>query len=158
MLTWFIVNGRLAAAEKVISDLSVESLSLSRTEALLGYPFDFTTAGAEEQDEQQLHEHRDNLSTSARAAAMPLAQLPDADQHREIVDNLRKSSTAYYTLQQIVRQSDLLLTLERLGPGVGGVVSLYAHQLTMPPEFVQNARKKAHLPNTSLTLNARRRF
>ena len=34
---------------------------------------------------------------------MPLAQLPDADQHREIVDNLRKSSTAYYTLQQIVR-------------------------------------------------------
>ncbi|KAH8640195.1 hypothetical protein IG631_03136 [Alternaria alternata] len=102
-LTIFLLNGRLAAAEKVISDLSVESLSLSRTEALLGYPFDFTTAGAEEQDEQQLHEHRDNLSTSARAAAMPLAQLPDADQHREIVDNLRKSSTAYYTLQQIVR-------------------------------------------------------
>ncbi|CAA9964809.1 nuclear pore complex protein [Pyrenophora teres f. maculata] len=102
-LTIFLLNGRIAAAEKVISDLSVESLSLSRTEALLGYPFDFMTPGTEEQDERQLHEHRDNLSTAARAAAIPLAQLPDADQHREMVLYLRKNSSSYYDLQQIVR-------------------------------------------------------
>jgi nuclear pore complex protein Nup107 len=103
LLTCHLVNGRLAAAEKVISDLSVETLSLSRTEALLGYPFDFTTPGAEEQDEQRLHDHRDSLSTATRAAAIPIAKLPNADQHRKIVNKLRQSSTAYYTLQQLVR-------------------------------------------------------
>ncbi|KAH6882702.1 107-domain-containing protein [Alternaria rosae] len=99
----FLLNGRLAAAEKVIGDLSVETLSLSRTEALLGYPFDFTMPGAEEQDEQRLHEHRDSLSTADRAAAIPMAKLPNADRHRRTVNALRQSSTAYYTLQQIVR-------------------------------------------------------
>lgn len=103
MLTRYTVNGRLAAAEKVISDLNVESLSLSRTEALMGYPFDFMTPGSEDQDERQLHEHRDNLSTAARAAAIPMAQLPDAEQHRELVLSLRKHSSPYYDLQQIVR-------------------------------------------------------
>ncbi|KAF1937201.1 hypothetical protein EJ02DRAFT_438034 [Clathrospora elynae] len=102
-LTIFLLNGRLAAAEKVISDLSVEALSLSRTEALLGYPFDITTPGAEEQDERQLHEYRDNLPNAARAAAIPIAQLPTADQHRELVNDLRQTSAAYYDLQQIVR-------------------------------------------------------
>ncbi|KNG47127.1 nuclear pore complex protein nup107 [Stemphylium lycopersici] len=102
-LTIFLLNGRLAAAEKVISDLNVESLSLSRTEALMGYPFDFMTPGTEDQDERQLHEHRDNLSTAARAAAIPMAQLPDAEQHRELVLSLRKHSSPYYDLQQIVR-------------------------------------------------------
>ncbi|RMZ72588.1 nuclear pore complex [Pyrenophora seminiperda CCB06] len=102
-MTIFLLNGRIAAAEKVIRDLSVESLSLSRTEALLGYPFDFMTPGTEEQDERQLHEHRDNLSTAARAAAIPIAQLPDAEQHREMVFDLRKQSSSYYDLQQIVR-------------------------------------------------------
>ncbi|KAI4650803.1 hypothetical protein J4E93_003160 [Alternaria ventricosa] len=99
----FLLNGRLAAAEKVIGDLSVETLSLSRTEALLGYPFDFTMPGAEEQDEQRLHEHRDSLSTADRAAAIPMAKLPSADRHRRTVNALRQSSTSYYTLQQIVR-------------------------------------------------------
>jgi nuclear pore complex protein Nup107 len=103
LLTSFVVNGRLAAAERVISDLSVETLSLSRTEALLGYPFDFMTPGMEEQDERQLHDHRDNLPNAARAAAIPNAQLPDADQHRDMVNYLRKKSSAYYDLQQIVR-------------------------------------------------------
>ncbi|KAI4622908.1 uncharacterized protein J4E87_006001 [Alternaria ethzedia] len=99
----FLLNGRLAAAEKVIGDLSVETLSLSRTEALLGYPFDFTMPGAEEQDEQRLHEHRDSLSTADRAAAIPMAKLPSADRHRRTVNAMRQSSTSYYTLQQTVR-------------------------------------------------------
>lgn len=102
-LTIFLLNGRLGAAERVVSDLSVESLSLSRTEALCGYPFDITTPGADEQDERQLHDHRDNLSNVARAAAIPLAKLPDADAHRSIVNYLREKSSAYYDLQQIVR-------------------------------------------------------
>jgi nuclear pore complex protein Nup107 len=100
---YYLVNGRLAAAEKVINDLSVESLSLSRTEALMGYPFDLMTPGTEEQDERQLHEHRDNLSTAARAVAIPISQLPDADRHRELVMHLRQASLPYYNLQQIVR-------------------------------------------------------
>lgn len=103
MLTYCIVKGRIAAAEKVIGNLSVESLSLSRTEAILGYPFDFMTPGTEEQDERQLHEHRDNLSTAARAAAIPIAQLPDVEHHRDMVLYLRKNSSSYYDLQQIVR-------------------------------------------------------
>lgn len=86
-----------------MSDLSVESLSLSRTEALCGYPFDITTPGADEQDERQLHEHRDSLSSVARAAAIPHAKLPDADTHRNIVNYLREKSAPYYDLQQIVR-------------------------------------------------------
>lgn len=97
------VNGRLGAAERVINDLSVETLSLSRTEALCGYPFDITVPGAEEQDERQLHDHRDSLNHIARAAAIPLAKLPDTDKHRQIVEYLRRKSTPYYDLQQIVR-------------------------------------------------------
>ena len=86
-----------------MNDLSVESLSLSRTEALCGYPFDFTTPGAEEQNERQLHDHRDSLSGPARATALPLAKLPDVEKHKQIVERLRRKSTAYYDLQQIVR-------------------------------------------------------
>jgi hypothetical protein len=156
-----LVNGRLAAAEKVISDLSVETLSLSRTEALLGYPFDFTMPGAEEQDEQRLHEHRDSLSTADRAAAIPIAKLPNADQHRKIVSELRQSSTAYHTLQQIVR----LLVLFRewreeeqtLIQSVNPSFIFEVYQLTSTTESVPNARKTGPLRNTSLIRNARKR-
>ncbi|KAL6710084.1 Nucleoporin nup84 [Coniothyrium glycines] len=102
-LTIFLLNGRLDAASRVIEDLSVESLSLSRTEALCGYPFDIMAPGTEEQDERQLHDHRDHLSVQERASAIPLAKLPDADRHREIVEDLRQKATPYYELQQIVR-------------------------------------------------------
>lgn len=59
--------------------------------------------GTEEQDERQLHEHRDSLSAAARAAAIPISQLPDANQHRQLVMQLRQASLPYYNLQQIVR-------------------------------------------------------
>ncbi|KAF1838081.1 hypothetical protein BDW02DRAFT_542535 [Decorospora gaudefroyi] len=107
-LNTFLLNGRLAAAEKIIGELSVESLSLSRTEALLGYPFDFMTPGTEEQDEQLLNEHRDNLPIAARAAAIPIGQLPNAQGHRRMVLHMRKASSSYYDLQQIVRLLVLL--------------------------------------------------
>lgn len=87
----------------VVNNLSVESLSLSRTEALCGYPFDITTPGTEEQDERLLYEHRDSLTDVARASAISLDKLPDADKHRAIVEDLRRKSAPYYDLQQIVR-------------------------------------------------------
>lgn len=96
------VNGRLAAAEKMVEEVSVESLSLSRTEALCGYPFDFNAPGAEEQDERALHAHRETLSREARSK-LPVSQLPDQDGHEEIVLYLRARCAPYYDLQQIVR-------------------------------------------------------
>ncbi|KAJ4332364.1 Nucleoporin nup84 [Ascochyta clinopodiicola] len=101
-LTIFLLNGRLAAAEKMIEEINVESLSLSRTEALCGYPFDFNADGAEEQDERTLHAHRETLSREARSR-LPVARLPDAEQHAQIVYRLRERSAPYYDLQQIVR-------------------------------------------------------
>jgi nuclear pore complex protein Nup107 len=97
------VNGRLAAAEKVVTDLNVESLSLSRTEALCGYPFDFMHPGSEEQDERQLHAFRESITGAARSSLPHLSTLPDADGHHEIVLRLREHSAAYFDLQQIVR-------------------------------------------------------
>jgi nuclear pore complex protein Nup107 len=96
------VNGRLAAAERMIEEVNVESLSLSRTEALCGYPFDFNEPGAEVQDERALHAHRETLSREARSR-LPVSRLPDAEQHEQIVEHLRACSAPYYDLQQIVR-------------------------------------------------------
>lgn len=98
-----VVNGRFDAARRVIEDLSVESLSISRTEALCGYPFDILAPGAEEQDEAMLHEFRAQMDAQERAAAISLADLPDADRHREIVQDLREKIAPCYHLQQMVR-------------------------------------------------------
>lgn len=108
-LTIFLLNGRFGAAEKVVTDLSVESLSLSRTEALCGYPFDFTQEGAEYQDETALHEHRKHLTGAALRSAIKHDSLPSADKHEAIVHRLRERSSAYCDLQNIVR----ILTLFR---------------------------------------------
>ncbi|KAJ4399002.1 Nucleoporin nup84 [Didymella pomorum] len=98
----FLLNGRIAAAERMIEEVNVEYLSLSRTEALCGYPFDFNAPDADVQDEGTLHAHRETLSREARAR-LPVSQLPDAEQHRQIVEYLRIRSAPYYDLQQIVR-------------------------------------------------------
>jgi len=102
-LTLGLVNGRLAAAEKVVSDLSVESLSLSRTEALCGYPFDINQPGAEERDEALLHEHRSKPSDDDSRIALKYEALPNAEKHAAIVQRLRENSQPYYDLQLIVR-------------------------------------------------------
>lgn len=86
----------------MIEEVNVEYLSLSRTEALCGYPFDFNAPGAEEQDERALHAHRETLSREARSR-LPVSQLPDAEQHEEYVLWLRARSAPYNDLQQIVR-------------------------------------------------------
>lgn len=99
------VNGRFGAAERVVNDLSVETLSLSRTEALCGYPFDFQQPGAEEQDETLLHEHRTNLNNASRQS---LPSKPTGKKHTALVDCLRQHSAPYFELQQVVRLLALL--------------------------------------------------
>jgi nuclear pore complex protein Nup107 len=81
----------------------VETLSLSRTEALCGYPFDFMHADAFEQDEAALYDHRKNLAGLALKNAIPHDKLPTPEEHADIVEQLRESSAAYYELQQLVR-------------------------------------------------------
>jgi nuclear pore complex protein Nup107 len=77
----------------------VESLSLSRTEALCGYPFDITQIGVEEQDETLLHEHRMGLRDKEKRNAIDHKSL----KHAAIVQRLREKSQPYYDLQLIVR-------------------------------------------------------
>jgi nuclear pore complex protein Nup107 len=81
----------------------VESLSLSRTEALCGYPFDITQLGVEEQDETLLHEHRMGLKDKEKRNAIDHKSLPNAQKHAAIVQRLREKSQQYYDLQLIVR-------------------------------------------------------
>jgi nuclear pore complex protein Nup107 len=81
--------------------LSVESLSLSRTQALCGYPFDFTQPGTEDQDEIQVTQAARN-ATPGRAS-LKLSEIPSANQHTHWVMTLRQLSSVYYELQQIVR-------------------------------------------------------
>jgi nuclear pore complex protein Nup107 len=87
----------------VVSDLSVESLSLSRTEALCGYPFDINQPGAEERDEALLHEHRSTLTDDDLRNALKYDAMPNAEKHAAIVQRLRENSQPYYDLQLIVR-------------------------------------------------------
>jgi nuclear pore complex protein Nup107 len=103
LLTEYQVNGRLGAAERIVNDLSVESLSLSRTEALCGYPFDVTQPGVEEQDEAQLHDHRQHMSAADKRTAIKHSALPNAEKHAAIVQRLRAKTAEYYNLQLIVR-------------------------------------------------------
>ncbi|KAF2688182.1 hypothetical protein K458DRAFT_361174 [Lentithecium fluviatile CBS 122367] len=97
----FLLNGRLGAAEKLINDMSTEAISLSKTGALFGYTFDFTQAGAEDQDEDQVAEAMRN-STSGTHSARPSVMLT-ADDHADLVYRLRAASQTYYDQSQLVR-------------------------------------------------------
>ena len=77
--------------------MSLETISLSRTESLCGYAFDFTQPGAEEQDEGELA--RQTLSHDASESN----DIPDAEEHAQLVMQMRKESSNYSDLQQIVR-------------------------------------------------------
>jgi nuclear pore complex protein Nup107 len=96
-----VVNGRLGVADKLVADMSVESISLASTAALCGYSFDFTQAGAEEQDEEQVAAAM-RRSSSGRDSVRP-SQIPSAQDHAELVQSLRAASQTYYELSQLVR-------------------------------------------------------
>ncbi|KAF2800065.1 nuclear pore complex protein-like protein Nup107 [Melanomma pulvis-pyrius CBS 109.77] len=100
-LEYFLLNGRIGAAEKLIDEMSVESLSLSRTEALCGYPFDFTQPGTEEQDDIQVAQA--SRKTVPSRTSLRLSNIPSAYEHTQHVLNLRQLSSTYYELQQLVR-------------------------------------------------------
>jgi len=86
----------------MIQELSVEALSLSRTEALCGYPFDFTQPGSDEQDETELYNHRRNPANAVAKTAMSKESLT-VEKHAATVRQLIDASTPYHDLQLIVR-------------------------------------------------------
>jgi nuclear pore complex protein Nup107 len=86
----------------MVKELSVETLSLSRTEALCGYPFDFTQPGSDEQDEAELYNHR-KIPANATARTAMLKESPSAEKHAATVHRLLKASTPYHDVQLIVR-------------------------------------------------------
>ena len=95
------MNGRMGAAHKLVTEMSVETISLTKTTALCGYAFDFTHQDAEDQDEDQVAEalrHSSSGSDSVRPS-----QIPNAEEHAFYVQKLREASQAYYDLSQLVR-------------------------------------------------------
>lgn len=115
-------------------NLTVESLSLSRTEAFCGYPFDFMQPDAYEQDETALYDHRKTLTGLTLKNAIPHDQLPDAEQHAQIVEELRVSSAQYFELQQIVRLLVLFRKWREAEAGVLACVSPSLFSLSIPPQ------------------------
>lgn len=98
-----LVNGRVAAAEKIVSELSVEKLSLAKTALYCGYAFDFTQAGAEEQDEEQVSTSmRKSLRSSGHESLRP-SEIPSAQEHERQVLRLRGLAQPYFDLSQVVR-------------------------------------------------------
>lgn len=97
------MKGRMGAAEKLVMELSVENLSLTKTAAYFGYAFDFTQPGAEEQDEDQVAEAmRRSLQGSGRDSIRP-SEVPSAQEHAQLVYRLREVSQNYFDLTVIVR-------------------------------------------------------
>lgn len=93
----------MGAAEKLVAEMSIENISLSRTAALCGYAFDFTQAGAEEQDEDQVSESmRRSLRSSGNDSLRP-SEIPSANDHTRHVENLRTYGQQYYDLCNVVR-------------------------------------------------------
>jgi nuclear pore complex protein Nup107 len=91
----------MGAAYKLVTEMSVEAVSLTKTTALCGYAFDFTQPDAEEQDEEQVAEAMRH-SSSANDSVRP-SDIPSAQEHAFHVQNLREASQAYYDLSQLVR-------------------------------------------------------
>jgi nuclear pore complex protein Nup107 len=67
---------------------------------MFGYPFDIMHPDATEQDETALYEHRKTVPVKSLTR---IEDLPDADHHAALVQELRVSSAGYYELQLIVR-------------------------------------------------------
>lgn len=97
------MHGRLGAAIQIIDEMSVETLSQTKTQAYCGYSFDFTVPGSEQQDESQITQsaHK-TLSSSGRALLRP-SDIPTASEHADFVYTLRDHSAVYFELQQLVR-------------------------------------------------------
>jgi nuclear pore complex protein Nup107 len=98
-----IVNGCIGAAIEVITEMSVETISHIRTEALCGYAFDFTVPGSEYQDETQVTSSARKSQEKAGRLSLHPSDIPNATEHAKYVDKLREESSVYFELQQLVR-------------------------------------------------------
>jgi nuclear pore complex protein Nup107 len=96
-----IVKGRLGAAEKLVSEMGVETISMSKTKALFGYAFDFTQPDAEMQTQDQVTEAM-RKSSSGNRSVRP-SDIPDKEEHANLVHMLREASHGYFELSQLVR-------------------------------------------------------
>ncbi|PVI03532.1 nuclear pore complex protein-like protein Nup107 [Periconia macrospinosa] len=107
-LETFLLKGRIGAAEKLATEMSVEAISLTQTTALCGYAFDFTAPGSEEQDEQQVSEIMNaSLRSSGNDSIRP-SEIPNKQGHARQVLFMRKTSQKYGNLCQLVRLISLL--------------------------------------------------
>ncbi|KAF2121364.1 nuclear pore complex protein-like protein Nup107 [Lophiotrema nucula] len=102
-LRYFLLHGRLGAAIKLITDMSLETISLVKTETLCGYGVDITLPDAEIQNMREFH----NSPRTGRASIVP-SNIPSRDTHRDRIIELRHLSQTYYDLQQLVRTIELL--------------------------------------------------
>jgi nuclear pore complex protein Nup107 len=93
--------GRIGAAMELIKDLSLETLSLTKTQALCGYAFDFLADSAEIQDREEVSALRASTSGSNRSS-FRLPKIPTEDEHHELVLRLREESRIYLDLQNLV--------------------------------------------------------
>jgi hypothetical protein len=83
--------------------MSVETLSLIKTEQLCGYAVDATISGSEIQDPDQVaNSARRTVSGSGRTSIRP-SEIPSATEHQYHVLAIRDASRIYYDLQQLVR-------------------------------------------------------
>jgi nuclear pore complex protein Nup107 len=97
------VNGRLGAAETLVNEMSIETISAIKTQYHCGYPFNFMDPGTEHQDQDEVaHAAREHLSSSGRQSLRP-SDIPSAADHKHNVLQLRQAGKTYYELQQLVR-------------------------------------------------------
>ncbi|CAI6275580.1 unnamed protein product [Periconia digitata] len=107
-LETFLLNGRIGAAEKLATEMSVEAISLTKTLAVCGYAFDFTAPEAEEQDEQQAMEMMNTSLRSSGNGSIRPSGIPNKQEHKRHVLELRTASEKYGNLCQLVRVITLL--------------------------------------------------
>jgi len=94
--------GRVGAAMELIKDQNLETLSLSKTEALCGYAFDFTVEGAEIQDRDEIRALRASASGPDRSS-FRVPHILTQEEHEEIVLRLREQSRTYFDLQNLIQ-------------------------------------------------------
>lgn len=88
----------------MIDEMSVQTLSGIKTQALCGYSFDFTEAGTERQDVTQLTaapRKSPRKSTFGRSSIRP-SSIVTGSQHEDYVYRLRDQSQVYFDLERLV--------------------------------------------------------
>ncbi|ORY18303.1 nuclear pore complex protein-like protein Nup107 [Clohesyomyces aquaticus] len=107
-LRYFLLNGRYGAANLLITEMSAESISLIKTDALCGYPFDFNVPGSEIVDKEEIKNALRRIAKATNNHPRPHFPFPIPSEHTRIVKSLRRTSQTYYELQQLVGIIELM--------------------------------------------------